>query len=225
MKQEYNVLTIDDHQIILDTYKNAFNFVKESLNNVDFIIDEAKNCDEALVKIKTMSSTNFMNIIVLDISLPKSRDNKIFSGEDLGKMIKSKIPNAKLIVSTSFNDNLRLNSIMRGLNPEGFLVKGDIGFGDIVNCIKKVMSHETYYSNTVLNFLRKKAINTIVLDDIDIKILYEISNGARMKELLKEIPLTKTGIEKRKRILKSSFNVVSNSDRDLVLIARERGFI
>lgn len=225
MKQKYNVLIIDDHQIILDTFRRAFNFTQESLGDVDFVVDEAKNCEEAISKINVKSNATFIDVVFLDISLPQSKDNKIFSGEDLGIIIKSKFPKAKLIVCTSFNDNFRLSNIMTILNPDGFLIKGDIGFGDIVTCIKKVISNQTYYTNTILNLLRKKAIIDINVDEIDIKILHEISNGARMKELIREIPLTKTGIEKRKRLLKVAFNITSNSDRDLVLLARKKGFI
>jgi hypothetical protein len=65
----------------------------------------------------------------------------------------------------------------------------------------------------------------IVLDDLDIQLLVELSNGAKMKELEQLLPLTKSGIDKRRRLLKEKLNLQSNSDRDLVLKAKEKGFI
>ena len=79
MKKTFNVLIIDDHQIILDTYRRAFNFVKETINDIDFVITEAKNCDEAYHEIKFASNGNNIDIVFLDISLPSSLLNKIFS--------------------------------------------------------------------------------------------------------------------------------------------------
>ena len=46
-----------------------------------------------------------------------------------------------------------------------------------------------------------------------------------MKELINIVPLTKTGIEKRKRLLKNAFKVTGKSDRDLIIEAKEKGFI
>lgn len=166
-----------------------------------------------------------MDLLFLDIQLPPSNDKKILSGEHLGKIVKELHPQIKVIVCTNLNDNFRLNNIFKIVNPDGFLVKSDIGFGDLVEAIKRVFSNDVYYSKTLLSLLRKKAINNIVIDEIDIKILYEISNGARMKELIDIVPLTKTGIEKRKRLLKNAFKITSKSDRDLIIEAKEKGFI
>jgi hypothetical protein len=63
------------------------------------------------------------------------------------------------------------------------------------------------------------------LDDLDIQLLVELANGAKMKELEQLLPLTKSGIDKRRRLLKEKLNLQSNSDRDLVLKAKEKGFI
>ncbi|MFI0431386.1 hypothetical protein [Mariniflexile sp. HMF6888] len=46
-----------------------------------------------------------------------------------------------------------------------------------------------------------------------------------MKELVELIPLTKSGIEKRRRILRDVFNIKTDSDRELILAAKEKDFI
>jgi DNA-binding NarL/FixJ family response regulator len=225
MNKSYSVLIIEDHQIIIDTYRNALNYTKVSIENIDFEISQAKNCDEGLKIATEYLSKGKIDLLFLDIQLPPSQDNKIISGEYLGEKIKELFPNVKIIVCTNLNDNFRLNNIFKTINPDCFLVKSDIGFGDLIEAIKRVLSNDTYYSKTLRSLLRKKASNDITLDDIDVKILHEISNGARMKELVDVIPLTKTGIEKRKRLLKQAFEIHSNSDRDLIVKAKDIGFI
>lgn len=223
MINTHSTLIVEDHQINIDSYKRALEIVKEKGKNMNFKVFEANNCDDAM-NIVSGYSKGF-DLVVLDISLPSSVKFDIPNGEVLGQIIKKKSPNCKLLVCTSYNDNFRLNNILYSLNPEAFLVKSDIDFNDLVSSIEKIVSGGTYYSKTILNFMRKRLNSNLILDELDVKILYEISNGSRMKELTDLIPLSKATIEKRKKLLKESFGVKNDSDRDLILMAREKGFI
>ncbi len=225
MNRVYNVLIIEDHQIVIDLYKRALTFVKNDLENINFNVDDAKCCQSAYELIVKSSKLKNIDLVFLDISLPSATTHNISSGEDLGEKIKLHFPKVKIIVCTGVNDNLKLNNITKKINPDGFLVKKDIDFDDIIKSIKAVLANEPYYSKTVIDFLRKRVSTSIVLSAYDVLILKELSNGARMKEMQRLIPLSKTGIENRKRKLRSYFNVNSDSDRELVMAARENGFI
>ena len=225
MNKTYNVLVIDDHQIIINTFKNALALVEKDSENIKFKIDEAKCCQSAFEKIKCASKSKDIDLVFLDISLPPSPTDRMFSGEDLGVKISEDFPDAKIIVCTGFYDNLRLNNIIKTINPNSLLVKGDIDFKDMIKSIKSTLKNKTFYSQTVHDFLRNRVSSPFVLCDYDIQILYEMSNGAKMKELVELIPLSKAAIEKRKRKLKLMFNINDDSDRKLVLAAREKGFI
>ncbi|MFT5892939.1 MAG: hypothetical protein ACI9Y7_003054, partial [Dokdonia sp.] len=98
-------------------------------------------------------------------------------------------------------------------------------FDDLTNALKLVLDQQTYYSQKIINLLRKKMHADLTLDQYDIRLLHELSNGARMKDLLTILPFSKAGIEKRKRLLKLNFNVDHEGDRELILKARENGFI
>ena len=65
----------------------------------------------------------------------------------------------------------------------------------------------------------------MILDEYDRKILYELSIGTRMKDLPNLLPLSIAGIEKRKRNLKRMFNVKKLDDRQLMISAKEKGFL
>lgn len=221
----YKVLLIDDHPIILEVYKSAIKEVNLLIENSEFEVETAHNSDEALEKIISASNSANFDIIFLDMKLPPSEDGKILSGEDLGIKINQLSPTSKIIVSTTFNDNYRVQNILKNVNPEGFLIKNDIDTEELVEAIQKVISKPPYYSKSVLQLIRKQMSSDYLLDKIDRQLLYELSIGTKMKDLPNIIPMSMTGIEKRKRQLKAIFDVQDNEDRELILKAKEKGFI
>lgn len=165
------------------------------------------------------------DLIVLDISLPSSNDLKLNSGLDLGVLIKKHNSKATIIVCTFHNEFYLLTQIMDTINPRGFIHKQDVDFLGIVSAIRTVLQGRSHYSTTIIDQLKYKFSQFKSLDKFDVLILQELANGSKMRDLLRVIPLSKSGIEKRKRILKERFQVVNNSDRDLVIRAKKEGYI
>lgn len=219
-----NVLIVDDHPVIASAYKNALAKIKKDSELYNFSIIEVVNIDNALIQINK-NTTSFFNIIFLDIKLPKSKNGQFLSGEDLGLEIRKISPKSKIIVATTYNDNFRINSIFKSLNPDGFLIKNDMQPKDLIHGIIEVIEEPPHYSKTVRKLIRKHLMSDIVLDKIDRQILYELSNGTKMSELPNVISMSIGGIERRKRLLKEAFNITSKDDRVLVEIAKEKGFI
>ena len=225
-KKKYSVLIIDDHPIITEAYISALNYYSKQNESSVFSIGTAKDCDSAFEFINEFfQNKKDLNIVFLDIKLPPSKDGKILSGEDLGLKINKLLPETKVIVSTTFNDNYRIHSIFKSLDPDGFLIKNDITPKELIETIHAILNDPPYYSKTVIKLLRKQVANNFLLDNIDRKILYELSIGTRMKDLPNIIPLSKPGIEKRKRHIKYIFNIKSSDDKELLFIAKEKGFI
>ncbi|WP_115878970.1 response regulator [Lutibacter oceani] len=225
MSKKFNVLIIDDHPIIADAYKSAFEYISTENINIAFKIAIAVNCDEAILKITEASKKNGIDIVFLDISIPPSSDGKILSGEDLGVNIRKVLPKCKIIVATTFNDNYRIQAILKNVNPDGFLIKNDVNKEELVTSIKTVMDGTPYYSKSVLELFRKQSSTDYKLDKIDRQLLYEMSIGTKMKDLPNIIPMSMAGLEKRKKNLKELFKVQDNDDRELILKAKEKGFI
>ncbi len=225
-KITYTALIIDDHPLISEAYKSAFNYIDQQNENISFEISVAHNCDTAYSYIKEYAEiSKKIDIIFLDMRLPASKDGKILSGEDLGLKINKMLPEAKIIVSTTFNDNYRVHSILKNINPDGFLVKNDITPQGLVTAIQEVLNDPPYYSKTIMKLLRSEISNDYLIDDIDRKIIHELSIGTRMKDLPNSVPLSITAIERRKRQIKQLFGVNSADDKDLILMARDKGFI
>ncbi len=225
METAITILIIEDHQLIIDVYKNAITQVMKELENSHFSIEISKTCVSAYQKIKEAATSQDIDIVFLDIQVPKDIENNLMSGEDLGVAIRELLPEAKIIVITSLMSNLRLNNILKRINPDGLLIKNDITFEDLTTALRDVLNEKTFYSQKVICLLRKKMHSDLTLDQYDIRLLHELSNGARMKDLLTILPFSKAGIEKRKRLLKCTFNVDHEGDRELILKAREHGFI
>ena len=225
MSTKYKVLIIDDHPIIADAYKSAFEFISSENSKVNFEISIATNCDEAIEKIKDAAKKNGIDIVFLDISLPPSADGEYLSGEDLGIAIKKLLPKCKIVVSTTFNDNYRIQTILKNVNPDGFLIKNDVNKDELVFAIKTLLDGSPYYSKSVLELFRKQASIDYKIDKIDRQLLYEMSIGTKMKDLPGIIPMSMPGLERRKKQLKKLFEVKDNDDRELILKAKEKGFI
>ena len=221
-----SVLIIDDHPLITEAYKTALEYYSKQYNSTKFSVKTAEDCDSAFRIINSfVSNERVLDLVFLDIRLPPSKDGKILSGEDLGLKIIKLLPDTKIIVSTTFNDNYRVHSLLKSLNPDGFLIKNDITPKELIKTIQVVLNDPPYYSSTVMKLLRKQISNDFLLDNIDRRILYELSIGTKMKDLPDVLPLSIAGIEKRKRQLKHMFNVKDSDDKDLIFIAREKGFI
>lgn len=135
------------------------------------------------------------------------------------------MPSARIIVLTSYFEPSLLNHINNTLRPDSFVVKNDIVFKDLITIVEKVIDHKNFFSNRIITLLKQQATNKGVLDDLDVKILHEISNGAKMKELVQLLPLGESSINKHRSHIKETFGDRTMSDRDMILIAKERGFI
>lgn len=224
--KEYTALIIDDHPLISEAYKSAFNYIDQQNDGISFNIYVAHNCDDAYKLIKEHAdASKKVDIIFLDMRLPPSEEGKILSGEDLGLKINTMLPESKIIVSTTFNDNYKVHSILKNINPDGFLVKNDITPQELITAIQEVLNDPPYYSKTITKLLRNQVVSDYLIDDVDRKIIHELSIGTRMKDLPELVHLSITAIEKRKRQIKQMFGITTADDKDLILMAKDKGFI
>ncbi len=220
-----NILIVEDHPLISNAYENTLKLVESKNQNLKFKIEVVTNCDDAYLRITNARKTERIDLVFLDIKLPPSKNRDIISGEDLGLRIRALLPKAKIVISTTYNDNYRVNSIFKSLNPDGFLIKNDLNPKELILAIEKIVDNTPYYSKSVVELMRKQTSNNLMIDEIDRKLLFELSRGSKMSELPEIIPLSKAALEKRKRLLKELFNVDKKSDRDLLDAAEKKGFI
>ena len=225
MKKNLKILIVDDHPMIIEAYKNII--LSDESGKYDYIIDGANNCDTAIDKIKIATNTIPYDILYLDVKLPPSCNGEIISGEDLAIFAKEILPRAKIVIQTTFNENHRIQNILRTVNPDGLLIKNDITSKEFMIALDTVINNPPYYSTTVARYFRKQQLNfeDNLLDDVNRKIIFHLSKGVKTKDLTNYVSLSLSAIEKRKAQIKNLLGLDSANDEELIKEAKKRGFI
>ena len=221
--QHIHILMVDDHPIIIEGYQNTLMATKK--DDQTLVIDTANTCDAANLLMERAADERPYDVCFFDISLPPSSDGKITSGEDLAKIAKNILPNAKIIILTMFNESYRIHSIVKEINPDGFLIKSDLTSSELAEAFHHILIDPPYYSSTVTNFLNKSVINEIYVDEVNRKILHLLAQGMKTRSLPEHINLSMSAIEKRKKQLKLLFSITDGKDESLIMEARKKGFL
>lgn len=217
------ILAVDDHAMTTLGYK----YILEGSEFDDFEVkvEIAKSFEIGKEKIEASARTQNYDIILLDIQLFPSSAKDDRSGEDLGILARELVPESKVVFMSSFNDNYRIDSICKSVNPDGYMVKSEIDEESLLAMVKTISSGSPYYTASALKVFRRRMANDIVIDEQDKKILYQLSIGTRTKDIPPLISVSHATVESRKRQLKTLFGVDNGNDFALIEQAKERGFI
>lgn len=217
-----NVLMIDDHATQLDGYEAILNYNDLGLNiNVTKAIDTQSAYDI----ITHPEDHPIFDIVLLDIGMPKYKEKKINSGEDLGLLIKEHSPKSKIIIITTYFEGLILYELVQKIEPKGLLVKSDIDGEDLLAAFKEVYMGKTYYSETVQKARNIITSNSNFLDSTNRKIILLLAQGVKTKDLTNHIDLSISAIEKRKIAIKEYFGIEKASQVDILEKSRELGLV
>ena len=227
MNKHINVLLVDDQPSIIQAYSAYLNQFKDTNPDYQLNILTAMCCDSAIdiIESKRDETKESIDLAIVDMRLPQSKEGHFNSGEDLGVLLKKKFPKIKIIIITGHYETLILSSILQTVKPDSILLKGDIVGKTILEALSKVLNGKRFYSPSVLDLIHKKISSSISLDPFNKLILYELWKGTKTKDLVKHIPLSMGAIEKRKRNIRSLFNANSKDDDALIKIVLEKGFL
>lgn len=217
---KHNILIVDDHPFIIEGYKNAI--TRYSPKKYEFAIFQAHDCRSAYDLITDKQTPDF-DVAFLDISMPAYEEKDLFSGEDLAKLVLSKMPNCRVILLTMYTELLKIKTIIRTINPNGLIIKNDLTFDELLFAFDKVMKNDKYYSQSVQKMLNQSHHNSIEIDEFDKQILFHLSKQTPMHEMPHYIPISLNAIQKRKANLKELLKIKSDNDEDLVKEAKSKG--
>ena len=209
--------------MIIEGYKNTL----ESVNNKDreLTIEAALDCDSGLKNIEKAANSSPYDILLIDVKLPPSADGSITSGEELAIRAKKLLPKVKVMIITMFSESHRIHSILKNVDPDGFLIKSDLTPDELLIALKKILNNSSYYTQTVNAYLRKRIQNNVHFDEKSLKILDCIAKGVKTKNLPRHVNLSLSAIERRKNRIKEVFGIEGGDNEDLLKEARKRGFI
>lgn len=203
--------------------------VIQTLNELGITnIDHVKYCDDAILKIKKGMAENApYDLFISDLSFePDHREVKIKSGEEAAQQIRLLQPELKIIVYSVEDKSFRIRSLFEKTYINGYVLKGRNSIEHLKAAISQLKATgDSYLSPGVSSILKDRTISEI--DDYDIKIIQQLSNGVTQDELearFKELGITpnsKSTIEKRLGKLKDHFR--ANNTVHLIAIAKDLG--
>ena len=213
------VFLLENYKYVTESYIRALECISFE---ADIIISYSLN--EAHKKI---TNTNLKNLplAILDYSMPPCELYNLRSGEDIAKIIRAKFPEAKIFFVSAMLSNFELESLLKNVNPEGIVEKADMDFGDLCIILKKVIDGEVFYSPQIHKTIRENKTKYLFLDAVNVKIIELLSQGIATKNLPNYLPLSLSGIHKRKAKIKAFLNIDSGSDEAIIKEAKKKGFI
>ena len=217
------ILAVDDHEMTTTGYKYILE--AEEFDDFEVKVEAATSFEMGKAKIEFSARSLLYDIILLDIQLFPSHSKEIRSGEDLGILAREIVPDSKVVFMSSYSDNLRINSIFKSVDPDGYMVKSEINEKSLRTMVETVVTKPPYYTAGAFAAIRRRMTNDVVLDELDKKILYYISIGTRTKDIAPLISSATTTVESRKRQLKTLFGIENGNDINLIEEARKKGFI
>ncbi|WP_298760637.1 hypothetical protein [uncultured Psychroserpens sp.] len=222
MSKPTNVFIIEQEPLITHSIKDALHTISKSKTGMSFNTKSVRSFEFAYSEIK---KSRHLSLVFLNIDMYSTYHEKSKFIIEMVSTLKRNSPKAQLLTLTSIRDNYMIFDLIRTLNPESILLKTDITFKDLIKAIENVINDIPFYSKTILQLLRSRMSCDINLDKTDRLILYHLSKGAKTKDLSKFVFLSRSGIESRKRNLKTLFNAERQSDQFLLEQARLKGFI
>lgn len=221
MSQVVTVLIVDDHQFIIQGYKNVINLFPDKTITFNFI--EASDCKSGYETI--VNSPQRFDIAFLDVSMPEYLEKNIHTGEDLAKLIKEKMPSCKIALLTMHSESLKVLSIIDEINPEGLVIKNDLTFDSMILALTSMLNGETYYSDSVIKFLNNQQKEKVYIDVIDRQILHYLNKGVNYDDIPLYITISSSSVASRKESMKELLGIAGSDDAALVALARDRGML
>ncbi|MFK7774334.1 MAG: response regulator [Saprospiraceae bacterium] len=132
----FNILLVDDHQIIIDGLK----LLLEEVPNIDNTYEALSG--EATIEIV---NSNSIDLVLLDINLPDK------SGFEVCAELKKQHKDLKVIALTMFGNAGYINKMIKA-GTDGYLLK-NTGKEELVTAIETVMKGERYFSKLVTSIL------------------------------------------------------------------------
>ncbi len=214
MMEKINILVVDDHPMTTDAYINLIRLNTDS-KNFNFL--KATDCQSAFRIIENEEKlNNVISIALIDISIPGYPEEKLFSGTDIGMLIREAFSDSKIIMLTMHTEPLILNKVLTSISPEGFISKSDIDFETFPDIFNQIMTGENYFSPTISSSLQSFVKKMIGWDEFDTEILLLLEKGILTKDLPDFIELSLSTIEKRKANIKRQILGQKGSDKQLI---------
>ncbi|MFP7297497.1 response regulator [Neobacillus niacini] len=181
------IMIADDHHVV----RRGLAFFLKTQKDIE-IIGEAGNGREAVELARTLMP----DLILMDLVMPE------MDGIEATKIIKSEMPEIKIMMLTSFSDQDHVIPALEA-GASGYQLK-DIEPDELITCIKKIMAgenqlHPKATSHLLANLSNKdktddkKYISELTKRELDV--LKEIARGKSNKEIASSLFITEKTVK------------------------------
>jgi DNA-binding NarL/FixJ family response regulator len=177
------ILIADDHHVV----RRGLAFFLKTQKDIE-IIGEAGNGREAVELARTLKP----DLILMDLVMPE------MDGIQATKMIKTEMPEIKIMMLTSFSDQDHVIPALEA-GASGYQLK-DIEPDELILCIKKIMSgenqlHPKATSHLLANLSNKESNLIEQLTKRELDVLKEIARGKSNKEIASSLFITEKTVK------------------------------
>jgi len=224
--QILNGLILDDHPVTCIGYKMMLDAacLRKEIPELRLAMVHTLKQAYKIINEKASRGLNY-DFVFLDIRLPPYPKEGVFSGEDIGRLLRRVSKQTKILVFTSLQNPYRLRSILKSLNPEALVLKTEVCDKKLITALTKALNGVPYYSPSILKIIKNQLITDNEITPPERKFLYLLSTGVQSKEIPKHLPWSVSKVEKQKRILKEKLGVEEKSSWSLIHKAKELGII
>lgn len=220
-KQILEVLIIDSNQILVEGYKSIL--ANSSKSSYSFSIQVIEEINDSWFK--KASNMNRWDVVLIDFNLTSKITIANSLIENFLLKIKKISHRTKVLIVTKTTDRYKIYNYIKKINPEGFLLKSEVDPDILFQAIHNIINGNKYYSSSIIQILQLQLQLHLDIDDIDRSILHNLSKGVKTKDLVKIVPLSLAGIEKRKRRLRDLLKVEAKNQKLLIEKASDLGII
>lgn len=180
------ILIADDHHVV----RRGLAFFLKTQKDIE-IIGEAGNGREAVELARTLKP----DLILMDLVMPE------IDGIQATKMIKTEMPEIKIMMLTSFSDQDHVIPALEA-GASGYQLK-DIEPDELIHCIKKIMSgenqlHPKATSHLLANLSNKESNERNLMEQLtkrELDVLKEIARGKSNKEIASSLFITEKTVK------------------------------
>lgn len=172
-KESYNLLLVDDHQLVIDGIKSMLSDDKRYV-----VKNIATNGQQALDIIK--NSPESFDIVITDITMP------LMNGIELCKLIKEEFASLQVVV-LSMHNSVGIVKDAIAADADGYMLK-NIGQDEFLFGLTKLVEDGSYYSQEIVPMI----FNQYQRNKVDSPV---INLSPREKEILSLISLELTSKE------------------------------
>jgi DNA-binding NarL/FixJ family response regulator len=182
----YNVLLVDDHQLVLDGIKSMIEGDKRFV-----VVGFAVNGQNALDIIK--SSLTKIDIVITDISMP------IMNGIDLCKHIKNEYSSI-LVMILSMHNSASIVKEAIAVDADAYMLKS-IGQDEFLFGLNKLIENGSYYSQDIMPIISNQILNkgnepvNIQLSSREKEVLNLITQEFTSKEIADKLFISKQTVD------------------------------